>query len=60
MAKKKKNKRKKKLTVESIRSEHKRKDMKDAGVYDGRYRPRVVKDKNKYDRKDKHRGRREE
>lgn len=52
MAKKKKNK--KKLTPKSIRAKHKREAQKEAGAFDGRYRPRVIKDKSKYNRKDKH------
>lgn len=33
----------------------KRKEQKDQGVFDGRYRPRVVKNKKGYTRKRKHR-----
>ncbi len=34
-----------------IEREAKRAEQKEAGVFDGRYRPRVVKDKKKYTRK---------
>jgi len=47
---------KKKQTPATIRAKHKRKDMVEQGVYDGRYRPRVVKDKSKYTRKNKPKG----
>lgn len=53
---KKKNKRKKKLTPASIRADHKRKDMKEAGAYDGRFSPKTFKDKSKYSRKNKNKG----
>lgn len=44
---------KKKITPSDIRAKHKREAMVAAGAYDGRYRPRVVKDKSKYSRKNK-------
>jgi len=34
-----------------IEREAKRAEQKEAGVFDGRFRPRVVKDKKKYTRK---------
>lgn len=46
-------KKKKKITLAKLRAKSKRDDMLDAGVYDGRYKPRVVKDKKKYNRKNK-------
>lgn len=50
-------KKKKKLTPQSIRAKHKREAQKEAGVFDGRYKPRVMRDKSKYNRKDKNKGR---
>jgi hypothetical protein len=50
MAKKKKTE-KQKLT--QIKLKHKREAMMEAGAYDGRYKPRVFKDKSKYSRKNK-------
>lgn len=44
---------KKKKTVKSKLLGQKRKDMLEAGAYDGRFKPRVVKDKKKYNRKNK-------
>jgi len=44
---------KKKITVKSLRAGDKRQAMKEAGAYDGRYKPRVFKDKSKYSRKNK-------
>jgi hypothetical protein len=49
-------KKKHKQTPATIRAKHKREDMVEQGVYDGRYRPRVIKDKSKYTRKDKPKG----
>lgn len=46
-------KKKHKETPATIRAKHKRKDMVEAGAYDGRYKERVVKDKSKYTRKKK-------
>ena len=42
---------KKKRTSKSFILERKREAMKEAGAYDGRFRPRVVGDKKKYNRK---------
>ena len=42
---------KKKRTPKSFILERKREAMKEAGAYDGRFRPRVVGDKKKYNRK---------
>jgi len=47
---------KKKKTVKSLILKSKREAMKEAGAYDGRFRPRVVKDKTKYSRKNKPKG----
>jgi hypothetical protein len=44
---------KKKTTLAKLRSKDKRNAMKEAGAYDGRYKPKVVKDKKKYTRKNK-------
>lgn len=44
---------KKKKTVKSLILKGKREAMLEAGAYDGRFRPRVVKDKKKYSRKNK-------
>ncbi len=46
-------KKKKKKTPADMRAKRKREAMKEAGVYDGRFRNRVVKDKKKYNRKNK-------
>ena len=51
---------KKKITPQSIRAKHKREAMVQSGAYDGRYRPRVVKDKSKYSRKNKHKNKGDE
>ena len=45
---------KKKKTPTNIRLAKKRQDMMEAGAYDGRFKNRVVKDKKKYTRKNKH------
>jgi hypothetical protein len=49
-------KKKKKITPADIRAKHKREAMKEAGAYDGRYKPKVFKDKSKYSRKNKRGG----
>jgi hypothetical protein len=49
-------KKKRKITVADIRAKHKREAMMEAGAYDGRYKPQVVKDKKKYSRKNKPKG----
>lgn len=40
-----------KRTLKSLMLEKKREEMLQAGAYDGRFRPRVVKSKKKYNRK---------
>ncbi len=44
---------KKKKINTTDRAKNKRKAMLEAGAYDGRFRPRVVRDKKKYSRKNK-------
>jgi hypothetical protein len=43
----------------AIEREVKRAEQKAAGVFDGRYRPRVVKSGKRYQRRPKHRGQQE-
>ena len=44
---------KNKITLDKLRAKSKRDAMMNDGAYDGRYKPKVVRDKKKYSRKNK-------